>query len=105
MAFSAVIFKINAARLAGGKVQNKDQAMSAYMLSCFSRVRLFATQWTVARQAPLPIGFFRQEYWSGWPFPFPGGLPDPGVEPRTPALQADSLPPESPGQIHQDISG
>ena len=59
-----------------------------------SRVRLFATPWTVGHQAPLPMGFSRQEYWSGVPFPSPGDLPDPGIEPRSPALQADSLPTE-----------
>ena len=52
-------------------------------LSC---VRLFATLWTVARQAPLFMGFSRQEYWSGLPFPSPGDLPNPGIEPRSPAL-------------------
>ena len=51
-----------------------------------SRVRLFVTPWTVAYQAPLSIGFSRQEYWSGLPLPSPGGLPDPGIEPRSPAL-------------------
>ena len=51
----------------------------------------FATQWTVARQAPLSIEFSRQKYWSGLPFPSPGDLPDPGIEPGYPALQADSL--------------
>ena len=51
-----------------------------------------ATPWTVARQAPLSMGFSRPEYWSGLPFPPPGVLPDPGIEPRSPALQADSLP-------------
>ena len=51
-----------------------------------SRVRLFVTPWTVAHQAPLPMGFSRQEYWSGLPFPSPGDLPDPGIEPRSPAL-------------------
>ena len=44
--------------------------------------------WTVACQAPLSMGFFQQEYWSGLPFPSPGDLPDPGIEPRSPALQA-----------------
>ena len=48
--------------------------------------------WTAACQAPLSMGFSRQEYWSGLPFPSPGDLPDPGMEPRSPALQADSLP-------------
>ena len=47
-----------------------------------------ATPWTVARQAPLSVGFPRQEYWSGLPFPPPGDLPDPGIEPMPPALQA-----------------
>ena len=53
---------------------------------------LCPTLWTVACQAPLSMGFPRQEYWSGLPFPSPGDLPDPGMEPRSPALQADSLP-------------
>ena len=53
--------------------------------------------WTVAQQAPLSTGFSRQEYWSGLPFPSPGDLPNPGVEPGSPALQADSLPSEPPG--------
>ena len=50
-----------------------------------------AAPWTVACQAPRSVGFSRQEYWSGLPFPFPGNLPNPGVKPRSPALQADSL--------------
>ena len=50
-----------------------------------------ATPWTVACQAPLSMGFFGREYWSGLPFPSPGDLPDPGIEPGSPALQADSL--------------
>ena len=57
-----------------------------------SRVRLFATPWTVAHQAPQPMEFSRQQHWSGLPFPPPGGLPDSGIEPASPALQADSLP-------------
>ena len=51
-----------------------------------------ATPWTIAHQAPLCMGFSRQEYWSGFPFPSPGDLPDPVIEPRYAALQADSLP-------------
>ena len=54
----------------------------------------FATPWTVARQAPLSMEFSRQECWSGLPFPSSGDLPDPGIEPGSPALQADSLPSE-----------
>ena len=53
--------------------------------------------WTVARQAPLSIGFLRQECWSGLPFPSPGDLPDPGTEPLSLALQADSLPTDQQG--------
>ena len=64
-----------------------------------SRVQLFATSWTIAHQAPLSMGFFRQEYWSGLPFPSPGDLPDPGIEPRSPALQADALLSELPGKL------
>ena len=65
-----------------------------------SRVRLFATLWTVAYQAPPSVGLFRQEYWSGLPFPSPGDLPNPGIEPRSPTLQADALPSEPPGKLH-----
>ena len=61
-----------------------------------SRVWLFATLWTVARQAPLSMGFSRQEYWSGLSFPSPGDVPNPGIEPRSPALQADALSSEPP---------
>ena len=57
-----------------------------------------ATPWAVARQAPLSMEFSRQEYWSGLPFPSPGDLPNPGVEPGSPALQADSLPTELQGK-------
>ena len=64
-----------------------------------SRVRLFATPWTVAYRAPLSMGFSRQEYWSGVPFPSPGYLPDPGIEPRSPAFQADALTSEPPGNL------
>ena len=54
----------------------------------FSCVLLFVTPWAVACQAPLPMGFSNQAYWSGLPFPSPGDLPDPGIEPGSPALQA-----------------
>ena len=59
-----------------------------------------ATPWTVARQAPLFVEFSRQKCWSGVPFPSPGDLPDPGIKPRSLALQADSLPSEPPGSSH-----
>ena len=55
------------------------------------------TPWIVAHQAPLTQDFSRQEYWSGLPFPFTGDLPNPGIRPESPALQADSLPSEPPG--------
>ena len=72
---------------------NKGKCPNIYMLCCvlLSRVQLFVTPWTVARQAPLSMGFPRQEYWNGLPFPPPGDLPDPGIETVSPALQADSL--------------
>ena len=64
----------------------------------FSRVQFFATLWTVAHQAPPSMGFSRQESWSGFPFPSPGDLPNPGIEPRSSALQADPLTSEPPGK-------
>ena len=63
-----------------------------------SPVPLFATPQTVAHQAPLSMGFSRQEFWSGLPFPSPGDLPDPGIKPGSSALQADSLPCEPSGK-------
>ena len=59
-------------------------------MKSLSRVRLFVTPWTVAYQASPSMGFSRQEYWSGLPFPSPGDIHDPGIEPRSPALQADA---------------
>ena len=67
-------------------------------MKSLSRVQLFATPWTVAYQAPPSMGFSRQECWSGLPFPSPGDLPDPGIEPGSPTLQADALPSEPPGK-------
>ena len=65
----------------------------------------FATPWAATCQAPLTMGFSGQEYWSGLPFPSPGDLPDPGIKPRSPALQADSLPTELRGKPpHREIS-
>ena len=62
-----------------------------YEVNSLSRVRLFVTPWTVAGQAPLSVGFSRQEYWSGLPFPSSGDLPNPWIEPWSPARQADAL--------------
>ena len=67
-------------------------------MKSLSPVRLFATPWTVAHQAPPSMGFSRQEYWSGLPFPSPGDLPNPGIEPRSPTLQADALTSAPPGK-------
>ena len=64
-----------------------------------SRVRLFAVPWTIAYQAPPSMGFSRQECWSGLPFPSPGDLLDPEIEPWSPSLQADALPSEPPGKL------
>ena len=71
------------------------------VLSCSSHVRLFVTPCTVAYRAPLSMGLSRQEYWSGLPVPSPGDLPNPGVKPGSPTLQADFLPSEPPGKPRQ----
>ena len=68
----------------------------------------FVTPWALVHEAPLSTGFSRQEYWSGLPFPSPGDLPGPGIEPASPALQVDSLPSKPPGKpqerdIHVNI--
>ena len=73
-----------------GKVKVKVKSLS--------RVQLFVTPWTVTYQALRSMGFSRQEYWSGLPFPSPGDLPNPGIEPRSPALQTDTLPSEPLGK-------
>ena len=69
------------------------------MLSHFSCVQFFVTLWIAACQAPLSMRFFRQECWSGLPSLPPGNLPDPGIEPGSPALQADALPSEPQGKL------
>ena len=66
-------------------------------MKSLSPVRLFATPWTVAHQAPPSMEFSRQEYWSGLPFPSPGDLPNPGIKLESPASQADTLPSGPPG--------
>ena len=84
-------------RICCGALQRKPQTVPM-KVKTLSRVWLFGTPQTGARQAPLSRGFSRQEYWSGLPFPSPGDLPDPGIEPRSSALQADSSPYEPPGK-------
>ena len=76
------------------------------VVKSLSRVRLFVTPWTIAHQAPPSMGFSRQEYWSGLPFPSPGDLPNPGIEPRSPTLQADALTSEPPdaNQSYNEVS-
>ena len=78
------------------KIQKQER--KSKKVNSLSRVRLFATPWTVAYQASLSMGFSRQEYWSGSPFPSPGDLPDPGIEPGSPALEADALTSEPQGK-------
>ena len=75
----------------------KKKKLSPFAKS-LSRVRLFATPWTVTYQTLLSMGFSRQEYWSGLPFLSPGDLPNPGIEPWSPVLQADALTSELPGK-------
>ena len=73
-------------------------------MKSLSRVQLFVTPWTVAYHAPPSRGFSRQEYWSGLPFPSPGDHPDPGIEARSPALEADALTSEPPGKPNVDYT-
>ena len=68
------------------------------MCVCSQSVRLFVTPWTVARQAPLSMGFSRQEYWSGFPVPSAGDLPNPGIETVSPALAGGFFITEPPGK-------
>ena len=79
--------------------------MCVCLLSCFSRVRFFAMLWTIACQAPLSMGFSGQEYWNGLPFPSPGHLPNPGIEPASlmsPALAGGFFTTTAPGKP-QDV--
>ena len=79
------------------KMKSDTVKVKVKSLSC---VRLFGTPWTVAYHAPQFMEFSRQEYWSGLPFPSPRDLPDPGIKPRSPTLQANSLPSEPQGKPH-----
>ena len=85
------------------EAQTENYLTAATELTCVVLLNqlcltLFETPWTVARQVTLSMEFSRQEYCSGWPFPSPGDLPNPGIKPRSPALQTDSLPSEPPGK-------
>ena len=81
----------------GGESQ-KEPSCQFVVVYSLSPVWLSATSWIVTHHTPLSMGFSRQEYWGGLPFPPPGNLSGPGMEPRSPMLQADSLPPEPPGK-------
>ena len=76
-----------------------DRSTHIHTQKSLSRVRLFATPWIVAHQALPSMGFSRHEYWSGLPFPSPGDLPDPEIEPGSPAWKADALTSEPPGKM------
>ena len=80
------------------QVLKQDDTKVKVKVKSLSRLQLFGTPWTVAYQAPPSMGFSRQEYWRGLPFPSPGDLPDPGIEPRSPTFQADALTSEPPGK-------
>ena len=77
------------------------QLVRACVLSAFNRVWLSVTPWTIAHQAPLSMGFSRQEYWSGFQCPPPGALPNPGMEPGSPTMQVDSLLSEPSGKPYE----
>ena len=77
---------------------NRCDRVLKVKVKSLSPVRLFVTPWTVAYQALPSMGFSRQEYWSGLPFPSPGDLPDPGIKPGSLAFQADALTSEPPGK-------
>ena len=72
-------------------ISSSQNVQISVKVKWLSHVRLFVTPWTVVHQAPPSMGFSRQEYGSGLPFPSPGDLLDPGIEPRSPALQADAF--------------
>ena len=76
-----------------------------FVVELLSYVRLFATPWTMAHQALLSIGFSRQEYWSGLPFPSPGHLPDPGIKPKSPASAGGFFTTQLPGNLMIYIYG
>ena len=79
-------------------MNNLNEFKVKVKVKSFSGVRLFVTPWSVAHQASPSMGFSRQEYWGGLPLPSPGDLPDPGIEPRSPGLEADALTSEPPGK-------
>ena len=89
---------IKSYRLTQPLIPSPDGSSSPECAQSLSRVWLFVTPWRIAPQALLFVGFSSQEYWSGLPFPPPGDLPNPGIKPRSPTLQVDSLSTEPPGK-------
>ena len=87
-----ILLKFDYQKLDINKIQSESE--SEVTQSCPT----VCDPWTVAHQAPPSMGFSRQEYWSGLPFPSPGDFPDPGIEPRSPTLQADPLTSAPPGK-------
>ena len=81
-----------------GKSPHLLTTLTPTWCSVAQSVQLLGTLWTMACQASLSMGFFRQEYWSGWPCPPPGVLSDPGIEPRSPALEGGFFTTEPPGK-------
>ena len=90
--------------LFGNKKDLSTLSAQQVVVQSLSYVQLFVTPWTVARQAPLSLEFSWQEYWSGLSFPSPGDLLGSGMEPGSPALQADSLPSELPRKSKEMFS-
>ena len=84
-------------------VQNTLLLIVRRVVQLLSPVRLFETPWTVAHQAPLSMGFSRQEYWGGLPFSSPGDLPDPGIKPTPLHWQVNSLPTEPQGSPYTSL--
>ena len=95
---SLVLKQLSSKKIFNSKDIKISKTSLSYALSHFSHVRPFGTLWTIVHPAPLSMGFLRQEFWSGLPFPSPGDLPDPEIKSRSPALQADSLQSETPGK-------
>ena len=94
-------WKIFCAHRLGTKIVKMSVTQKVKSLS---HVQLFVTPWTIASQAPQSMAFSRQECWSELPFPSPGDLPNPGIEPGSPALQPDALPSEPPGKPKTDYN-
>ena len=90
---------VNTGRKSTTKQEKQTTAANMnFEVKSLSRVRLFATPWTIQS-----MEFSRPEYWSGYTFPSPGDLPNPGMEPRFPALQTDGLPSEPPGKLQHEL--